>query len=255
MHDVPQENTNESTSRVEQLKSLVEGEPQALFILVGAMTYNNKKERYESGNFTAVDENSLRSTGKALATGGKDRVYAAAELSTPFPEMKIVAMSKTRDSDKPTYAAVAKYELEQKGVDGENIILEEESVSTITEYKEAAKLWHAHRTEWNNLVFLSSNWHLPRCKALFNHIENFADSPEEAQLLTEFADAVRSGELKIQFIGSTDVLQIRSRHYKPLFDALEEYQPILDRIEQEQKALKQIADDTYDGRQLTKHIW
>ncbi len=255
MEKIPQftPEPNPEAEKLSALRALIEGEPQAFFILVGAMKYNEIKKRYESGAFSDEDENSKLTTGVGLATGGKDRVIAAAEIHKAYPGAKIIAMSKTRDAAKPTYAAVTRDELLQKGVASESIVLEEESVNTITEYKEAAKIWQDKK--WDSIAFISSDWHLPRCQELFNHIENFADTEAETELLREFADAVRSGALQVQFVGTTSVLSVRSSHYKPLFKALENYPALNARIEQEQKALRQIEEGNYGGRTLTKRMY
>jgi hypothetical protein len=241
------------SDRVQKLKTLLEGEPDAFFILVGAMKYNSQKGRYENGAFGDQDENSKLSTGKALATGGKDRMLATAELHLAYPGAFIVPMSKTRDDAKPTYAAVTREELLRKGVDESIIILEEESVSTITEYKEAIKI--VLEKGWKNIVFVTSDWHLPRVKALFNHIENFADSDQEKEMMTTFAQMVREGKIQPQFLGSTDPLEIRSNHYKRLFDALDEFPGIQERIKTEMDAIEQIKSGTYAGRDIPKKIY
>jgi hypothetical protein len=198
--------------QISLLRNLVQGTPAAFSILAGTMKYSEPKARYESGSFRDVDENSKLSTGMTQVTGGKDRVLAAAMMHTAFPEAVIVPMSKTRNADKPTYAAVAQAELIQKKVNPDRIILEENSVSTITEFKEAAKLWSKY--QWPNLVFISSNWHLPRAEALFNHLENFSEGQPEEHVVTSFIHAIQTGALTIQFLSSTAVLIVKSK--KPI---------------------------------------
>ena len=242
-----------SQAQLEAFHELIEGEPQVLFILVGAMKYNSITSRYESGSFKDVDENSKLSTGVALATGGKDRMLAAAKFHKVFPEALIVTMSRTRDESKPTYAAVMRDELIQRGVPVDKIILEEESVSTITEFKEASRMWE--KGAWTNIVFISSEWHIPRSKALFNHIENFAESADEAANISAFAEAVRSGELRVQFVSSTDVLQIGSARYRAFFTQLAEDEGMKQRIIYERRGLEQIANGEYGGFNLSKKLF
>lgn len=231
----------------------MEGEPDTFFILVGAMKYNDMKGRYENGAFGDADENSKLSTGTSLATSGKDRMLAAAEMHKVFPEAFIVPMSKTRDESKPTYAAVTKEELLRKGVDEDVILLEEESVSTITEYKEGIKM--TLENGWKNIVFITSDWHLPRVKVLFNHIENFADTEEEKEMMTTFVQQVREGKIRPQFLGSTRVLEVRSNHYKRLFEALEDFPGIQERIRVEARAVDQIRAGNYANREVPKKIY
>ena len=58
----------------------------------------------------------------------------------------------------------------------------------------------------------------------------------------------------MQFIGSTEVLKVRSRHYEKLFAALDEYPGILDRIAVEEKAVDQIQAGTYGTKILTQKM-
>jgi len=241
------------TEKFNQLRDLVEGVPDAFFILVGAMKFNENKNRYESGSFVDSDENSLRSTGLSLSTGGKDRVFAASEMHQAFPDATIVPMSRTRDESKPTYATVAKNELLQKGVAAEKILLEENSVSTITSYLEAAKLWSENK--WQNIVFITSDWHLDRAQALLNHIENFTESDEEKAPLTEFVTALQQESLQIQFLSSTNILSIKSDKYATLFEQLRHDEGMQRRVEVENEALDQIRSGTYAGRSIPKKIW
>lgn len=239
--------------KLEALRNLLEGEPEAFFILVGAMKYNEQKEIFESGAFGDVDENSLLSTGTALTTGGKDRMFAAVQMHEVFPKATIVPMSRTRDENKPTYAAVTKDELIRKNVNPEQIVFEDVSINTITEFKEAAKLCLQHG--WKDIVFITSNWHLPRSQALFNHIENFAEGEEEDEVLTSFVQAIQNGEIKVQFLGTTEVLSLRDKRYQKLFEAVESDERMLQRKQVEREGLAQIEAGTYAGKQIPKKIW
>ncbi len=245
--------TEKRSAQNEAIRSLFEVEPQLFFILAGSMKYSELKGRHESGSFSTVDQNSKKATGTALPAAGKDRVLAALELHDAFPNVDLITTSRTRNQDVPTYAAVMKGELLQKGVPDERIILEEESVSTITEYKEAVKLWN--EKQWTNIVFVSSNFHLPRARALLNHLEDFADNEEELASLTKFANSIRKGILTIQFLGSAEILSIRDERYKKLFAEVDASEGMQRRIEFEQKGVEQIASGTYDKRNLSKRIW
>ncbi len=241
---------DEATTKI---REMIEGEPEVFFILVGAMKFSQQKGRYENGSFGDADENSLRSTGVPLATGGKDRMLAAEALNQVFPRSLIVPMSRTRNEDKPTYASVTKEELLRKGVPDEIIALEEVSVSTITEFKEAAKMWHQER--WTNLAFITSNWHLPRSERLFNRLENFADDETETEILSAFAEAVRNGSVRIQFVGASDVLTAKSKHYETLFKAVDNDEGVRERKRVEAGGIAQIEAGEYGGRKLPKKIW
>lgn len=247
------EDSENRYARNEAIRSLFEVEQQVFFILAGSIKYSELKGRYESGSFSTVDQNSKKATGTALPAAGKDRVLAALELHDAFPNVDLITTSRTRNQDEPTYAAVMKDELLQKGVPDERIVLEEESVSTITEYKEAVKLWN--EKQWTNIVFVSSNFHLPRARALLNHLEDFADNEEELASLTKFANSIRKGILTIQFLGSAEILSIRDERYKKLFAEVDASEGMQQRIAFEKKGVEQIASGTYDKRNLSKRIW
>lgn len=244
---------NESIPR---LRELVKGTPDAFFILTGAMRLDPIRG-YVSGSFNTVDENSKRATGVAAATGGNDRILAAAAMHDAFPEAVMVAMSVPRDMKpgQPTYARLIADELTHMGVDTDQILLEEHSVDTITEFVEAAKIWKAN--EWSNVAFVLADFHIPRATALFNHIENFA-SEEDAPLLSEFVIAIKTGKLKVQFLSTTKVLLTRSKKYEPVFEALDKDPGMRQRIAIEENAVAQIVSGVYglgeNQRQLTKKI-
>ena len=216
--------------------------------------YNAAKDKYVTSSFGVGDENSARALGTALPAGGRDRVLATVEMHRAYPEAYLVAMTKPRDENKPTYASLIKSELLEKGVDEKQILLEEVSVDTIAEYKESARFWKTHT--WKNIVFVLAEWHVPRATALFNHIEDFSDSEGDTELLSEFAEAIRSGALRVQFLNTTNILSTRSRHYKRLFEEKLANDPGMQaRVSAEKKAVEQIVGGTYGGKALTHKIW
>lgn len=257
-------------SKLEAVRDQFPHEPNAVFILVGAMKETKLKDRtsededakietgeWRSGTFSDPDENGELATGVKMGTGGRDRVEAAAVIHQAFPNAVIVPMSRPRATHKPTYAAVAHTELLQMGVAAEQILLEDVSVNTITEFKEAAKMWKEH--QWKNLVFISSNWHMPRVEALFNRLENFVN-PEEEQLINEFVTAIKNGELLIQFTGSTDILEIKNPRYREFIEKAEASPSMQLRIEAEKSTLVQMANGHYGplekgGKLTPKKIW
>lgn len=238
----------------EHLQNLVEGVPDAFFVLSGNMRWSEAKAKYVTSSFGVGDENSARALGVALPAGGRDRVLAMAAMHEAYPEAYLVTMTKPRDGDMPTYASLIKNELMAKGVAGERILLEEVSVDTITEYKEAARFWKEHG--WSTVVFVLAEWHVPRATALFNHIEDFADTDEEKALLTEFAEAIKTGRLVVQFLDTATVLSTKSDKYKRFFEEKLANDPGMQaRIAAEAKALEQIGGGMYGGRTLTHKIW
>ncbi|MDP1760341.1 MAG: ElyC/SanA/YdcF family protein [Candidatus Woesebacteria bacterium] len=235
------------------LRGLVEGTPDAFFIFAGAMTYDETKDEYVTASFDTYDENSMLATGVPLPSGGRDRVLATCEMHGVFPEAYFVAMSKTRDGNKPTYASVTRKELLEKGVEDHRILLQDVSVDTVTELKETARL--AIEREWSNVVLIVSRWQVPRAEALLNHIEDFADRDED-KLLSSFANAIKTGTLLVQFLDTTTVLSAINDTYTRFFgETLASDPGMLARIRAEAEGVRQIAEGTYGGRMLTHKIW
>ncbi len=235
------------------LKGLVEGAPDAFFIFAGAMKYDETKGGYVTASFDTHDENSALATGVPLPSGGRDRVLVACGMHGVFPEAYLVAMSKTRDGNKPTYASVTRKELLEKGVDDHRILLQDASVDTVTELKETARL--AIERGWSNAVLIVSKWQVPRAEALLNHIEDFADRDED-KLLSSFANAIKTGTLLVQFLDTTTVLSTINDTYRRFFEeTLASDSGMQARIRAEAEGLRQIVEGTYGGRMLTHKIW
>lgn len=235
------------------LRDLVEGTPDAFFILAGAMKYDDTKDEYITASFDTYDENSALAIGRPLPSGGRDRVLVAFEMHGVFPDAYLVGMSKTRDESKPTYASVVQKELLEKGVDEDRILLQDVSVDTITELKEVARL--TIKRGWSNIVLIVSKWHVPRAEALLNHVEDFIDEGEKT-LLSSFANAIKSGALRVQFLDTTAVLSTINDTYKKFFEETLAHDPgMRARLSVEGDSLRQIAEGTYGGRKLTHKIW
>lgn len=231
----------------QSIRELIDGDPDAIFVFGGSLRWNEKIGQYESGSFQNIDENS------GTTTGGKDRVLAAVELHRVFSNANIVPMSRPRNAEQPTYASVMKGELISRGVPEESITERDLSVDTITELREAIRL--SEEKQWKSLCIVSSTWHIPRIRALLNHIENFVTDPEELIRVQSFVEQVRSGSLEVQYISSEDVLTIKSSHYKKLFEELKNDEGYQKRLALEAKAVAQIDAGSYGPYTLTKKIF
>lgn len=235
------------------LKDLVQGTPDAFFIFAGAMKYDEAKGEYITASFDTHDENSVLAIGVALPCGGRDRVLTAFEMQRVFPEAYFVAMSKTRDGNKPTYASVTRKELLEKGVEDHRILLQDVSVDTVTELKETARI--VSERGWSNVVLIVSKWQVPRAEALLNHVEDFADKDEE-MLCSSFVNSIKTGTLLVQFLDTTAVLSTISDTYRRFFEATLATDPGMQaRMRAEAEGVRQIAEGTYSGRTLTHKIW
>lgn len=227
------------------IENIIEGTPDAVFVLTGSLKFKEQLGRWESGTYGDRDENS------GLVTGGKDRTIAAAEISKHFPDMTIVTMSRPRDPEKPTYAGVMAEELYRMHVPQENVVQETESTTTITEIKAIAKFVKQHG--WRDILLLSSKYHLPRIQALLEHATDFSDDAAEAELLRGFAERINSGKTRVQLVGSDDILMGRDEHYRRYFDRLYTDPEYRKKVEAEQRAVRQIEETrTYGHYKLSE---
>ncbi len=279
MEKIPQPNHLEKEK--ETLKQLVVGFPDAFCILAGPSRFD-KTRGYVPSSFGIGDENSrlaiesghinlekldihltpeemehMRKNG--VPAGGNDRVIAVAKIHEVFPEAQIVTVTRPRNEDEPTYATIIEEELRRRGVKDDSIVSTGEhavAVDTITEYKEHARLWREHG--WKNIVFVLSAWHEPRAEALLNHIEDFVDNSPDGQntALVEFVEAIRNGELTVQFLNTSAVLSASSGKYKRFFEEKLAHDPGMRLREAiEKSAVEDITSGTYGGKTLKHKIW
>lgn len=279
MEKVPESHPNGES--IESLKELIEGTPDAFCILAGPSRFHEARG-YVPSSFAVGDENSrlaikegridpeklgvhltpaemeqVKESG--VPAGGNDRVVAAAKMHAVFPDAQLVTVTRPRSAEEPTYATIIEEELIRRDVPEDRIISEGEeavAVDTITEFKEFARLWKEH--EWKNIVFILSEWHVPRASALFNHVEDFIDNDSEAQkeLLSEFIEAIKSNKLTVQFLDTTKVLSTSNSRFKKFFEETLKNDPGMRlREAMEKSALEQIESGTYGGKTLTHKIW
>jgi len=280
MTEVPSfHNSHEKTK--EALLELVEGTPDAFCILAGPSRLHEARG-YVASSFAIGDENSrlaiqegridfeklgLHLTPEQIAkvkktgvpAGGNDRIIAAAKLYSAFPDAEIATVTRPRSDDEPTYATIIEEGLIRRGVPEAHILSEGEeavAIDTITEFKEYIKFWKENG--WTNMAFVLAKWHVPRATALLNHIEDFSgdDSQEQKELIAEFIEAIRTGELTVQFLDTTTVLSAVSSKFRHFFeDELAHDAGMLLREAMEVSAMEQIEAGTYGGKQLTHKIW
>jgi DUF218 domain len=265
----------------EALRDLVEGVPDVFCILAGP-SRSHAARGYVASSFAIGDENSRKAIAegridfgklglhltpeeieqvkeRGVPAGGNDRIIAAAKLYSAFPDAKLATVTRPRSDDEPTYATIIEKGLMQRGVPEDSILSEGEeaaAVDTITEFKEYAELWKENG--WTNMAFVLSQWHVPRATALLNHIEDFSDddSTGQQEILVEFIEAIKKGELTVQFLDTTSVLSAVSSKFKHFFEEdLANDAGMRLREAMEASAMEQIEAGTYGGKLLTHKIW
>jgi len=165
--------------------------------------------------------------------GDRLRVVAGSFLHGDFPQSKIVCSGgkgQLKDQeDAPTVASVLYDELVELGIPADDIIKEESSGNTFEQLKEALKI--IEKSEFDKVLIVSNEYHLPRIKAM---LENFPDLKgyseydfklESAEKILVEHDpeawkevvrrAYESEEMKVRIrLEEKGVLDIRERKYK-----------------------------------------
>lgn len=97
--------------------------------------------------------------------GGMARMQAGAILARRFPRALVVANARCMDDRQPSHAQIHAQELEELGVAQERIVLEESSTTTGSQVAETLTL--AEERGWNEILFVSNEYHLPRVRAFW----------------------------------------------------------------------------------------
>ena len=206
--------------------------PDAIFPLSGSII-QRKDGRYESVGSSDLSEH-------GLVTIGRARVIAGAEIAKLFPESAIVANSYNRfNPDEPTMALVVQGELRRRGVPEEQIILEEESFSTITQYVEMVKL--AVEKKWTKLTILINEYYTPRATALFEHLDTIVQDDEFQRTLQEFKDM----GAEVAFIESDEILGMMSERFTRHLDAVKQTPAYQETVAKEAQGLKDLLAGKY----------
>lgn len=180
---------------------------------------------------------------RGLVSGGKARVIAAAEAHKYFPNTFFVPSSRDRvDRGRPTHARVYADEMQALGVPAERIILQEESVNTITEIVDAIKL--AAERGWRTIAFVSNDYQLERIQAMYEHItELYPDDAEFEKTLNAFK--VSGGT--ILCVSAERLLSVRRpRLYGQLIQKVKETPAYHERIIEERKGVHDVLSGEYD---------
>ena len=210
--------------------------PDAIFVLSGSIEFH-ENQGFRSPSYASGDDSGI--------TGSRARVIAAAEIAKTFPEITIVAMSENKEKSHPSDAEVIEQELVERGVDMEQIELEEESTSTHTELLEMMKM--AKGKGWTRIAVLTNDYHIARTSLMLEKLENIPGAlidEEEFATVKEF----KQSEVEVRFFSAEDIISNASHHYKALIDKVHESQGYKNRVEREQNGIRQLNEGTYKLR-------
>lgn len=216
--------------------------PQAVFILSGGTEYSKERgyytPSYDEADFTG------------LASGAHYRVIAAAEIGKNFSDITLVPTGKlithgiAEKEHFPNDAAVMADELKAMGVKEDQIILEEESVSTLTELVQLVKM--ARENGWERVAVVTSRWHVPRVKMMYEKLETIEGlcSDEEKEMIEDFKQS--GAEVKI--IGAEDITDNISQEYRDQIKEIEQREAFKERLAAEQRGIEDLKAGRYKVR-------
>lgn len=214
-----------------RIRTLLGGEPDAIFILSGGVVTKmvGGRPMIRSTSYADHDQH-------GLVVGGKARVIAAAEIARHFPTTVLVTTS-FPPRDPASNARVMARELHHLGVPSERVVCEERSISTLTELIEMVKL--AAANQWNHLVVLTNAYHLPRVRELYRRLPILvADDPC-------FRSAWSFPGREYRVVSCEAILRVRSPHYARLIVRARETEGYRARVKAEARGVRQLRAGTY----------
>lgn len=140
--------------------------PEAIFIFSAhtkEILLPHNQKQYRSTDFDDQDHYG--------SLGGRDRVVAASALARVFPQAKLITTSRRLypDPQLPSHAQVAAQELIDEGINHDRIVKEENSFNSVSQV--SAMLQLALENKWTKVIVISSDYQIPRLKAIYHHLE------------------------------------------------------------------------------------
>jgi hypothetical protein len=210
------------------------GTPDALFVFSGGIVEKEKGPRgYRSTTYRDVDI-------RGFMGGGKARVIAAAEISSYFPDMKVVTT--THDpfrSDKPSDAKIMAEELVRLGVNHEVIMQETDSVDTISEIVAMMKM--VEENQWKRIGIISSEYHIPRILEMQKRIRDLTDQGDNFVKALKYFES----ECSSTCVGAEDILELRSIHYRRTIETVKRSVGYRARVAAESQGLEDLKAGKY----------
>ena len=156
--------------------------------------------------------------------GGRDRVEAAALLAKRYPDAYIVATSRRMTGETTTLAEVYADEMVGLGVVRKRIIEETESTTVGTQVQEALRL--AAKKGWKKLLFLSSEYQLPRIAGFYEQAKS---------------------DIEAEFVSSESVLAVADPAFATRFAEVQKTAAYQTRLASEARGLAALKAGTYQS--------
>jgi len=218
----------------EILTKILDGVPDALIIESGGIKpiVKGNKIRYKTTSY--VDE------APSGTLGGNARIIAGVEIAQNFPDIKVVTAAKD-EINSETHAKVMAEELIRRGVSKDRVLLEEKSITTLTELVEAVKL--TAEKNWNHVAILTNDYHLARNYEMFLRIKTLAD-PTDKEFFNAWEKVVKNN-VKFTFVGAETILPLRSPRYSSLLQKVEETEAFKRRLVFEARGVQALEKGDY----------
>jgi len=169
-----------------------------------------------------------------------------------FPDAVVVANSfnaATKDSPEERHAEVAAAEFRAVGIPEEDIIVQVDSVSTVTELLENIRLIEEHN--WKHLVLFTNGAQVERARAALEKIDTvfdplkFRERPEIQKALASFLERQKNGEARISIVAAEDALERMDKRFAKLVQDIKETPLYKESKARQDNAAMQIRDGTY----------
>ena len=169
-----------------------------------------------------------------------------------FPEAKIVTNSynaATKDWPEERHAEVAAAEFRAAGIPEEDIIVQQDSVSTVSELLENIRL--AEENNWKHLVIFTNGAQVERARAMLEKIDTvfdpleFRKQPEIKKALASFLEKRKRNEVRINIVSAEDALERMDERYARIVQNIRESPLYVESKARQDKAASQIREGTY----------
>ena len=247
------ENPLEKRKEYEQLCG---GKPDAISILARTVRSAGAVGRVKTGGYRTEETDIHGNIGSSHAG-----VVAAKELKKYFPEAKIVTNSliKPRDNwPEERHAEVAAAELTRAHIPEDQIIVQDNSFSTLTELLETIRL--TVENQWTHVVVLVPEHQVERATAMLEMINTvidrtqYRDRPEIKEALKAFAELQKDGKTKITILASEDVLSRTSPRHRHIVETVRNSPEWKALREREKISAEEIRNGTYGQKHPGKPV-
>ncbi|MBY0539771.1 YdcF family protein [Patescibacteria group bacterium] len=222
------------------------GVPDAFSLLANGVKKVGTVGRWKTGGYSDVGA-------RGDINGSHGGEIAIRRLKTEyFTEAKVIANSfntATKDWPEERHAEVAAAEFRSAGISEEDIIVQQDSVSTVTELLENIRL--VEERNWKHLVIFTNGAQVERARAALEKIDTvfdplkFRERPEIQKVLASFLEKRKKGEVKISIVAAEDALERMDERYARLMQEVRETELYRMSKARQDNAAEQIRAGTY----------